>query len=251
MKWFVNCNDIIQGPFDNTEVPTVLKNVGTQSTFLWSRGMSDWIHADKWSPSIAKSPEYERNFASMETHISPASAHTTLGAPRLNIATKYKVQYDFKDQKEMTYEQLVQFTMQQSDVSKIAVYDPATQEWREIYAIPEVVERLGLSRRKNSRVPILAQFSGQSGKEQKINCRVVTISVAGFGFTNIFDLSIGDVVRGQITSPHFFTPLNVEAEVTYTGSDGYIGLRFSQINDDTLALITEYVNKFGDKTEIT
>ncbi len=52
--------------------------------------------------------------------------------------------------------------MKQEDVSKISVFDSFSKEWREIYAIPEIADKLGLSRRKNARVPILAQFLGSS-----------------------------------------------------------------------------------------
>lgn len=248
MKWFINTNNKIQGPFNNAEVTDVLQNIGTGATFLWSRGMNEWIQADKWSPVLAQTPEYERNFSVADTQVD-SSAKTTIAPVPAKNTIKYKVQYDFKEQPEMTRDQLLEFTLHQNDISKISIMDPLSKEWKEIYAFPEIAEKLGLSRRKNSRVPILAQFSGQSSRGQKLNCRVITVSIAGLGLTHVFDLSIGDTIRGQITSPHFFTPLNIEAEVTYTGSDGYVGLRFSQINDDTLGLITEYVNKFGDKED--
>lgn len=257
MKWFINQSNKIKGPFENSEVPEILQSFGPQiqSVFLWTRGMSEWIQAEKWTPLTAQAAEQEREFA-VNDLVKPENPplRFSLSQPPdkksekpSSLTEKYKVQYNFVDQKPMTKDELLDFTMKQDDVSKIAVWDAFSKEWREIYAIPEIADKLGLSRRKNARVPILAQFVGSSFKGIKLNSRVVTISVAGMGLTNTFDLNIGDNIRGQITSPHFFLPLNVEAEVTYTGTDGYIGLRFSQINDDTLALITEYVNKFSDK----
>lgn len=253
MKWFINQSNKIQGPFDNSEVPSILQRTGGQSVFLWSRGMSEWIHADKWTPLLSQNKDVERDLGSLPAK-SEQQVRFSLSLPPEKKSEKesvsmekFKVRYNMVDQPMMNKDELLVFTMKQDDVSKIAVYDSFSKEWREIYAIPEIADKLGLSRRKNARVPILAQFVGASFKGAKLNSRVVTISVAGMGLTNTFDLNIGDNIRGQITSPHFFTPLNIEAEVTYTGTDGYIGLRFSQINDDTLALITEYVNKFSDK----
>ena len=74
---------------------------------------------------------------------------------------------------------------------------------------------------------------------------MITISEGGMGFTENFDLKIGDEVEGQISSPHFFQPLNVKADVIYAGLDGYIGLKFSTVTDETKAAIIEYIKKFG------
>ena len=74
---------------------------------------------------------------------------------------------------------------------------------------------------------------------------MVTISEGGMGFTEVFDLKIGDTVEGQISSPHFFQPLNVNADVIYSGLDGYIGMKFTQINDEAKSAIIEYIKKFG------
>ncbi len=249
MKWFVNHNSRVHGPYDSTEIQGLIQTMGSnsRSTYLWTRGIGEWITADKWTPSIAQSTQSERLF-NTTTKQQPVVNQTRQAVPQvLADDRRYKVQYNFVDQAPMTKDELLSYTLKQDDVSKIAVFDNVAQEWKEIYAIPEISQKLGISRRKNARVPILAQFIGASTKDVKVSSRVVTISIGGMGLTDTFDLSIGDTIRGQITSPQFFMPLNIEAEVTYTGSDGYVGSKFFQLNDDTLALITEYVNKYSDK----
>lgn len=160
-------------------------------------------------------------------------------------AEKYRVQLNFVEQPQMTKEELMQFTSQQEDVSKISIYDKNTRLWKEVYAFPEIVEKLGLTRRKHPRVPILAQFSGSSTRHEKLTARVITLSEGGIGLTDVYDMQIGDKLSGQITSPHFYTPLKLEAEVTYSGHDGYVGLAFTQINDDAKSLIMDYVRRFS------
>ncbi len=260
MKWFVNQNSRVHGPYDNSEIQGLILTMGsgTKTTYLWTRGLGEWITADKWTPSITQTTQSERLFNSASTNSvrdqEEAATLSHFNPPRpakpapTNHELRYKVQYNFIDQGTMTKEELLKFSLNQEDVSKIAIFDNGSKQWKEIYAIPEISEKLGISRRKNARVPILAQLSGVSAKDVKISARVVTISVGGMGLTDTFDLNIGDSIRGQITSPHFFTPLNIEAEVTYTGTDGYVGLKFNQLNDDTLALMTEYVKKFSDKS---
>lgn len=157
----------------------------------------------------------------------------------------YRVQVNFVDQNLMSRAELLDLISKQEDVSVISIQDPKSKEWKEVYAFPDIVEKLGISRRKQQRVPILAQFNGKSSKSKNVSYRVITISEGGMGFTENFDLKIGDEVEGQITSPHFFQPISVKADVIYAGLDGYIGLKFSQITDETKAAVIEYIRKFG------
>lgn len=245
MKWFVNQNNRIHGPYDQTELAGILKNLGSQvsSAHVWTRGLENWMNADKWNSSL--NPQKSSMMNSSVSTEKTQTSKTATASPTL-----YKVQYNFIDQPLMTKEELINFTLRQDDISKLSIFDPKQKVWKEVYAVPEVAETLGLTRRKNARVPILAQFQGNAtSRDVKLNCRVVTMSVGGMGVTDVFDLMIGDTIRGQITSPHFFNPLKVEAEVTYTGNDGYVGLKFIQINDETAALITEYVKKFSADKE--
>ena len=161
----------------------------------------------------------------------------------------YRVQLNYVDQPLMSKNELLQLIAKQDDVSAISIQDQKTKEWIEIYAFPDLVEKMGISRRKTQRVPILAQFNGKTTKSKNVSYRVITISEGGMGFTENFDLKIGDEVEGQISSPHFFQPINVKADVIYAGLDGYIGLKFSTVTDETKSAIIEYVKKFGKASQ--
>ena len=157
----------------------------------------------------------------------------------------YRVQVNFVDQPLMSKNELVQLIAKQEDISAISIQDSKTKEWKEIYAYPDLVEKLGISRRKSLRVPILAQFNGRSSKGGNITCKVITVSEGGMGFTENFELKIGDEVEGQVSSPHFFQPITVKAEVIYAGLDGYIGLKFLNLSDETKSAVYQYIKKFG------
>lgn len=162
-----------------------------------------------------------------------------------NEPSHYQVQLNFVDQPPMTHNDLLSFIAKLDDVSGVSIKDPKTQEWKEVYAFTDIIEKLGLSRRKHPRVPILAQFSGKSNKNPQFTARIITISEGGMGFTDLYELKIGDHIEGQITSPHFFQPINIKADVVFAGLDGYIGLNFTQINEESRSTIIEYVKKFG------
>ncbi len=163
----------------------------------------------------------------------------------LNQGAFYRVQVSFVDQPMMTKNDLLNLLAKQEDISVVAIQDPKSKEWKEVYAFPDIVEKLGLSRRKHPRVPILAQFTGKSNRHDSFFARIITISEGGVGLTEVYDLKIGDEVEGQMTSPHFFQPINIRADVVYSGLDGYIGLNFSQINDESKSTIIDYMKKFG------
>lgn len=278
-KWFINSNNYIKGPFSAEEVKDQMQSLNEQmhTTFLWSRGHAEWIRADKWNPSLstpqqsqtpvfqgsdevtftpqAKKASFDKPSAPPTSTAKPElkpNLAKDLKAPVATVTEKYRVQYDFVDKGEMTKEELTAFTAKQEDVAKISVFDKKTRDWKDIYSVPEIVQRLGITRRGNQRVPILAQFSGSHlTTGSKINARVITISSGGIGLTDNFELKLGETIQGQLTSPHFYSPVNMTAEVTYAGLDGYVGLKFVGMNDEMMALVTDYVNRFGKGSEET
>lgn len=270
-KWFINSNNYIKGPFSTEEIKNQMHSFSEQmqTTFLWSRGHSEWIRADKWNPE-SNTQTHNQNYAQMasmteNTYTPPpketaknifekptakASPLEVLEDIKAHTVEKWRVQYDFVDKGEMTKEELTTFTAKQEDVSKISIFDKKDREWKEIYSMPDVVQRLGLTRRENQRVPILAQFTGTLvGANTKVNSRVITISHGGMGVTDNFELKLGETIQGQLTSPHFFTPLTLTAEVTYAGLDGYVGLKFVNLNDEMQALVMDYIKRFGKDVE--
>lgn len=267
-KWFVNSNNFIKGPFSTEEIREQMPSFSDQmhTTFLWSRGYAEWIRADKWNPdantqqfqpTVTHSMAEEKTFTPQAKNIfekptGRASKEDVIENIKNATVEKFRVQYDFVDKGEMTKEELTTFTAKQEDVSKISIFDKKDREWKEIYSIPDIVQRLGITRRENQRVPILAQFTGTLfGQGTPVNARVITISQAGIGITDNFELKLGETIQGQLTSPHFFSPVNLMAEVTYAGLDGYVGLKFVNMNDEMMALVMDYIKRFGKDMDTT
>jgi len=255
-----------------------------QTALVWKRGLSEWVQASQWkkadqqiaaaarskqvsppapsaaksatakpSAAVAKPPTSQQTQVTVLAQSTPedrnASADDDLFEKTFTQAFTdnvfYRVQVNFVDQPLMSKNELLQLIAKTDDLSTISIQDAKTKEWKEIYAYPDLVEKFGISRRKSQRVPILAQFNGKSSKSKNVSYRVITISEGGMGFTENYDLKIGDEVEGQISSPHFFQPINVKADVIYAGLDGYIGLKFSTVTAETKAAIIEYIKKFG------
>ena len=251
IKWFLQLNGTVKGPFTQDALQSTLQTFDDSTTaqaLIWKRGLPEWVRASKFQ--TAKLQALETSGASdHETKTEMAPANDDLFektfTQTFTQGAFYRAQVNFVDQPLMTKNELLSLIAKQQDVSKVSIQDPKTKEWKEVYAFPDIVERLGLSRRKQPRVPILAQFTGKSNNNQEVSYRVITISQGGMGFTENHELKIGDEVEGQISSPHFFQSINVKAEVIYAGQDGYIGLKFTQIPDEARSAIIDYIKKFG------
>lgn len=255
-------------------------------TFVWKRGLAEWLQAKRWqnnpeayAHANEKSPLYEastsvsRASATAATRITPAEKteinpieqngemlnqlvdHSNEESSEVFDKTKtslgqqnFRVQVNFVDQPVMSKDELLRLISRQQDVSVVSIQDPVSHDWKDVYHFPEIIEKLGLSRRATPRVPILAQFNGKSTHQENFSARIITISEGGMGFTEVFDLKIGDQVEGLISSPHFFIEMNVAGEVIYSGLDGYVGLKFIQINEEAKSSIIDYVNKFKSKS---
>lgn len=260
-KWFLQYQGRVQGPFSNETLEMELRGhqeADLDRIMVWKRGLTDWLKATKWQPEVSsEATAVNRNALGESTQVNftqTAQQKTNntsekTFADTLAESAFYRVQLNYVDQPLMTKPELLNFISKLTDVSKLSIQNPKTKEWNEVFAYPDIVERLGLSRRKSSRVPILAQFTGSSNKHPSLAAKIVTISDGGMGFTEVFDLKIGDTVEGQISSPQFFQPINVNADVIYSGLDGYIGLKFTQINDESKSAIIDYVKKFGKLTQ--
>ncbi|MEK6627031.1 MAG: PilZ domain-containing protein [Bdellovibrionota bacterium] len=246
-KWFLHLSGNVQGPFDQKTLQVTLQNLGNEKSeqaLVWKRGLTEWVKAKNWQ-NAAPEPASAHNDNTQAQEAEGNSLFEKTFTQTYTEGVFFKVQINFLDQPLMTKSELMTLISKQSDVSKVSIQDPKSKAWKDVYAFPDIVERLGLSRRKNPRVPILANFSGKTTSHENISYRVITISEGGMGFTECFDLKIGDEVEGQVSSPHFFQPLNAKADVIYAGADGYIGLKFSQIPDEAKAAIIDYIKKFG------
>ncbi len=248
IKWFMQLNGNVKGPFTQDSLQVTLLGLdesGSTQALIWKRGLPEWVKASKFQSAKAQSSENPEDFDTKTEMAQGDDLFEKTFTQTFTQGAFYRAQVNFVDQPLMTKNELLTLVAKQQDVSKVSIQDPKTKEWKDVYAFPDIVERLGLSRRKQPRVPILAQFTGKTTNKREVSYRVITISQGGMGFTENHELKIGDEVEGQVASPHFFQPINVKADVIYAGQDGYVGLKFSQIPDEARAAIIDYIKKFG------
>jgi len=220
--WFILTEGQVNGPFDQDEIETRLASA--KDPQIWGRGHAEWMTPSKW-----------RQIVKEITATIPGSAQPQ---------GVWKVRVEGREKSPMKYPELISFLKTMTDYSAVDISPEGSSSWKEVYAVPRVVEDLGISRRSHPRVPIVGTLKCESPKGE-FTCRVISISEGGLGVNDAQNLQIGERFEGTLTSPNLFVTINSTCEVVYVGNDGYAGLRFIGLPTEFKSSIIEYVNKFA------
>lgn len=221
--WFLLTEGQVKGPFEQSEIETLL--VSAKDPQIWGRGLPEWLPPAKW----------RQNLKSLLTSPSQNSSETE---------GVWYVRVEGKEKTPLSYSDLISYLKTLTDFSAVDVRPDSNSPWKEIYAVPRVVEELGISRRSHPRVPIVGTLAC-SGANGDFTGRVISISEGGLGINDAKNLQIGERFKATLTSPNLFVTINTTCEVVYVGNDGYAGLRFVGLPAEFKSSIIEYVNKFA------
>ncbi len=219
--WFIHYQGQVQGPYDISEVEARL--VGMKECQIWGRGQSEWMTPAKWR-------------ASLKDYSHPSAPDEPQGF--------WKMRVEGREQPPLRYSQLIAELKKMPDLSAVDVCTEASSVWKEVYAIPRIIDDLGISRRSHPRVPIVGTLTCE-GPRGDFSCRVISISEGGLGVNDARNLRIGERFQATLTSPNLFITVNTTCEVVYVGNDGYAGLRFVGLPEEFKSSIIEYVRKFS------
>ncbi|NUN06195.1 MAG: PilZ domain-containing protein [Bdellovibrio sp.] len=220
--WFILSEGQVKGPHDQSEIETLL--VSAKDPQIWGRGLPEWLNPTRWRQSLKN-----------------------LQAPSANSPEAeeiWHVRIEGKEKNPFKYSELVPFLKNLTDFSAVDVRHGENGAWKEVYAVPRVVEALGISRRSHPRVPIVGTLDCKSAQGD-FSARVISISEGGLGINDAKSLQIGQKFKATLTSPNLFSSIDTTCEVVYVGNDGYAGLRFVGLPAEFKNSIIEYVNKFA------
>ncbi|MES3038434.1 MAG: PilZ domain-containing protein [Bdellovibrionota bacterium] len=207
------------GPFDDKESEDLFS---TQSeAFIWGRGFSEWMKPEEWRVKKSGDPT----------------------APE-NEEPFWKFRYQGQTHGVFTLTNMVDELSKLKDFDNIDV-SYSEGPWREVFTVDTVADKLGLSRRAHRRVPILGTSTIEiDGAEMDL--KTITISEGGLGFSNGPQIKVGTKIKGTLKSANLFSDVSFGGDVVYVGRDGYIGVKFNQLQHEALNTIVEYVSKFKD-----
>lgn len=119
--------------------------------------------------------------------------------------------------------------------------------WKSLYEVNEVMELLGISRREHLRAPLMGTVAVTRSNEDPRGfvAKAASVSVAGIGLSEAFDLRRGDEISILIKSNDIPGNLHIRGEVAYATDEGQAGIRFLTIHPEMHALIHDYVKRFN------
>lgn len=225
VKWFVQENDEVRGPFSQEEVKAQAENgVLSNQCLLWSRGMSQWTHLSNW-PKAAEQGK------------------------ALNGAHEKMWHYALDNQPygPISQTQLIQQMKNlNEEVHQVLLWTKGMRAWAPIYDFHDIMDELGINRRQQPRATISGKVVVHLESKQLIGT-LKTISEGGFGAERLHGLVPGQTVRIEIHSDHFLDPLHCKADVRYISETGFVGFTFISIDREAVSTIIQYVKSAVSK----
>lgn len=219
-NWFILSEGQVIGPFSPEEVESKVGSLSQPQ--IWGRGQGEWMEPNKWRQSLKDLPP------------TPAAASKDL----------WRIRVEGKDLQPMVYDELLKYLRSLKDYSSIDIYMDKSGQWKDLYAVQQIVDELGISRRSHPRVPITGTLECET-EDGSFECRVISISEGGLGVSESKNMQIGQRFKSTLKSPNLYIAVSCTCEVVYIGNDGYAGMRFVSLTEEAKSSIIEYVKKFA------
>lgn len=221
-RWFLLMEGQVTGPFGDQELETRISS-SKEEPLIWGRGQGEWMQPERWRQAMKA-----------------LNAQEALESQK---SRQWKMRVGLAELTPMNIEELIEQLKEYSDLSPVRVWTEGFEDWKEVFNVPKIMTELGVSRRSHPRVPIMGSLKCEA-TNGTILAKVISISEGGLGITDAAGLQVGEKLRGILTSPNLFAPINASLEVVYVGGDGYAGIRFLSVPSESKSAIIEYVKKF-------
>jgi hypothetical protein len=233
VKWFLvdskNPNKIF-GPMQFDQ----LASYQDQPTMLaWQPSMKEWLPVKE----ILKEP---KSFMPQQNIEEPAIG---------NRKTLWSLKTPLQERENLSYPELLKILRDLISFDDVWIWSKGYPSWLSVFEVPQIIDDLGISRRKHPRAPISGKiFVGDQG--QAIEGRLQSISEGGVGARELPALALGSTHSITIKSPALFSPVNATAEVVFVDPAlKLVGFKFCSLGHEARSLISEYISKF-DQTKV-
>jgi hypothetical protein len=146
----------------------------------------------------------------------------------------------------MSYDDLLLFLKNKNTLANIKIWTEGYKDWQDVYQIEKILDELGVSRRHHPRVPINATIHIEAQNGSHWEAELSMISQGGFGLNKAHTISIGERVKGTITSSSLPMSIHCAAEVVFVNNLGFVGFRFLNISTEAKSSVIAYVKHFVD-----
>jgi hypothetical protein len=227
-KWFILNNEKVQGPFTPSDLDKKFEKQKRDESKFWARGKPQWMTEPQFREELQK--EYEN-----------ALKENQKQAERL-----WKVIDNDSELKPMPYEELLDFLKTKNNLANIKIWTEGYKDWQDVYQIEKILDELGVNRRQHPRVPIKGTIHIEAQNGSHWEAELSMISQGGFGLKKAHSISIGERIKGTLSSTNLPMTIHCAAEVVFVNSAGFVGFRFLNISTEGRSSIIAYVKQFID-----
>lgn len=225
MKWFIEINEDISGPFTSEEV---LKQEQTNSALktsanVWCTSLNNWLEYQFW----------KNNLESIQTQILSQTREPLVWFFTENKKSKPKGPFSRTD--------LLSHLKKIGKKDQVLIWAKGMKNWKTIFAFPEYIEALNISRRQHPRERIDGKITLKDLDGAQYIGNIDIISAGGCGINQVAGLTVNGIYKIEIKSSHFPISLQAEAIVLSSMGNNKWNLKFEKINDETKATIISFL----------
>jgi hypothetical protein len=228
VKWFLVDQKNAKKVFGPLRFDQLASYKDQASMVAWHPSMKEWLPVQE----ILQDPQ---------TFVPHQNEEKLITASR---KTTWNLKTPLQERENLSYLELLNILKDLRSFDDVWIWSKGYPSWLSIFELPQIVDDLGISRRKHPRAPISGKvFVGENGSP--LEGRLQSISEGGLGARELPPLALGSTHPLTIKSPALFSPVNAIAEVVFIDPElKLVGFKFSSIGHEAKSLILEYISKF-------
>jgi hypothetical protein len=161
--WFIYDHDMVRGPYSAQEVSVgVAQRQFLGSDLIWGRTQKQWLKVEVWSSKHGGSMSTQEN------------TNTTLAVEDQNDV--WYIAFDGMNHGPFTQSAVVE-KLRKSELNLACkVWTNGLTQWVGVHEVPELIEQLGISRRRHTRAPFVGSITVEG-----VDFSLATLSVSEGG----------------------------------------------------------------------
>lgn len=234
-KWFLLINSKVSGPHTTQDILNSLNNLNLiesiHSGQFWSKGQNSWKPIDAF-----------RDFLKIENQKRDQTQNSQI---------HWFIKNSDSETGPLSFESLIQILKEKLDHKSIMICQELNQsserQWKPIYHFESVIEKLGISRRKFPRVPIEGIMTIVEGLLKGRKAELFSLSQGGLGARGLTEVSLGEKIKGIITSKNLPLPIHFQGEIVFSNTKkNELGIQYTNLSTEALTQIIAYVKQFTE-----
>lgn len=224
MTWFVHHDEKILGPFSTEKILADLKDGEiSYGAYIWSKGQVEWVPISEW-----------------ETNLDKMTSLSNGSHKRWKLRTPKEVTQDLE------FDNVLEHLKSMDNFQMVAVSPQDENNWVPVYSSYAFMEALNLSRRNFLRAPLmgLAKVTRDASRFSYV-VKTATVGQGGIGVYGLGpNFEPGTQVTLRVESEDLSATISVAGTVVYNTDQGFIGIRFGDLQAESTAVIIEYMKRF-------